>query len=131
MIRIVEVASRMPVSPAVPERYAEPILPRDRGAKRVELATQSEQLTNNIVLHHTYDKMQDIHSLTQDNMISTTNADFHVAIVGKCASRAEHPSLTDIDAGAGIGGLALAMSLHKRGVAFTLYEGAKEYSVVG
>jgi 2-polyprenyl-6-methoxyphenol hydroxylase-like FAD-dependent oxidoreductase len=39
--------------------------------------------------------------------------------------------LTDIDAGAGIGGLALAMSLHKRGVAFTLYEGAKEYSVVG
>jgi 2-polyprenyl-6-methoxyphenol hydroxylase-like FAD-dependent oxidoreductase len=39
--------------------------------------------------------------------------------------------LTDIDAGAGIGGLALAMSLHKRGIAFTLYEGAKEYSVVG
>ncbi|TIA08038.1 monooxygenase, partial [Aureobasidium pullulans] len=33
--------------------------------------------------------------------------------------------------GAGIGGLALAISLHKKGVSFTLYEGAKEYSVVG
>ncbi|KAI4718772.1 monooxygenase [Aureobasidium sp. EXF-10727] len=32
---------------------------------------------------------------------------------------------------AGIGGLALAISLHKKGVSFTLYEGAKEYSVVG
>ncbi|KAH7029661.1 monooxygenase [Microdochium trichocladiopsis] len=40
--------------------------------------------------------------------------DFHVAIVG-----------------AGIGGLALAMALHKKGISFTLYEEAKEYSAVG
>ncbi|KAL7911405.1 hypothetical protein GGI35DRAFT_447315 [Trichoderma velutinum] len=40
--------------------------------------------------------------------------DFHIAIVG-----------------AGIAGLALAMALHKKGVPFTLYEEAKEYSVVG
>ena len=33
--------------------------------------------------------------------------------------------------GAGIGGLALAMGLHKKGVPFTLYEEAKEYSAVG
>ncbi|PIA98357.1 Salicylate hydroxylase [Cercospora beticola] len=39
---------------------------------------------------------------------------FHVAIVG-----------------AGIAGLALAMALHKKGISFTLYEEAKEYSVVG
>ncbi|KAJ4171735.1 hypothetical protein NW754_000314 [Fusarium falciforme] len=40
--------------------------------------------------------------------------DLHVAIVG-----------------AGIAGLALAMALHKKGVPFTLYEEAKQYSVVG
>ncbi|KIW12752.1 hypothetical protein PV08_07938 [Exophiala spinifera] len=40
--------------------------------------------------------------------------DLHVAIVG-----------------AGVGGLALAMGLHKRGVSFTLYEEAKQYSAVG
>ncbi|KAH7399181.1 hypothetical protein DE146DRAFT_525826 [Phaeosphaeria sp. MPI-PUGE-AT-0046c] len=40
--------------------------------------------------------------------------DFHVAIVG-----------------AGIGGLALAMALHNKGVSFTLYEDAKEFSAVG
>ncbi|KAI5240005.1 monooxygenase [Aureobasidium subglaciale] len=45
-------------------------------------------------------------------MIGKTIEDLHVAIVG-------------------IGGLALAMSLYKKGVSFTLYEGAKEYSVVG
>jgi hypothetical protein len=33
--------------------------------------------------------------------------------------------------GAGVAGLALAMGLHKKGIAFTLYEEAKEYSVVG
>ncbi|GAM87944.1 hypothetical protein ANO11243_059720 [Dothideomycetidae sp. 11243] len=33
--------------------------------------------------------------------------------------------------GAGIGGLALAMALTKKGVLFTLYEEAKEYSAVG
>jgi len=33
--------------------------------------------------------------------------------------------------GAGIGGLALAMALHKRFVSFTLYEDAKEFSAVG
>ncbi|KAK0390163.1 hypothetical protein NLU13_3736 [Sarocladium strictum] len=40
--------------------------------------------------------------------------EFHVAIVG-----------------AGIAGLALAMALHKKGVAFTVYEEAAEYSAVG
>ncbi|KAE8307319.1 hypothetical protein BDV41DRAFT_555213, partial [Aspergillus transmontanensis] len=47
-------------------------------------------------------------------MTKTTQDDFHIAIVG-----------------AGIGGLALAMALHKKGISFTLYEEAKEYSVVG
>ncbi|KAI4906469.1 hypothetical protein J4E90_010543 [Alternaria incomplexa] len=42
------------------------------------------------------------------------NSDFHVTIVG-----------------AGIGGLALAMALHKKCVPFTLYEDAKEFSAVG
>ncbi|KAJ3527323.1 hypothetical protein NM208_g10755 [Fusarium decemcellulare] len=47
-------------------------------------------------------------------MAQTSQHDFHVAIVG-----------------AGIGGLALAMALHKQGISFTLYEEAKEYSAVG
>ncbi|KAL5866413.1 hypothetical protein ACKVWC_011440 [Pyricularia oryzae] len=47
-------------------------------------------------------------------MAKTTHADFHIAIVG-----------------AGIAGLALAMALHKKGISFTLYEEAKEYSAVG
>lgn len=34
-------------------------------------------------------------------------------------------------AGAGIAGLALAMALHKKGVSFTIYEEARQYSVVG
>jgi hypothetical protein len=33
--------------------------------------------------------------------------------------------------GAGIGGLALAMGLHKKGIHFTLYEEAKQFSAVG
>ncbi|EWG48581.1 salicylate hydroxylase [Fusarium verticillioides 7600] len=33
--------------------------------------------------------------------------------------------------GAGVAGLALAMALHRKGVLFTIYEEAKEYSVVG
>jgi heterodisulfide reductase subunit A-like polyferredoxin len=33
--------------------------------------------------------------------------------------------------GAGVAGLALAMGLHNKGISFTLYEEAKEYSVVG
>ncbi|EFQ95926.1 hypothetical protein CFE70_009142 [Pyrenophora teres f. teres 0-1] len=47
-------------------------------------------------------------------MAGNTANDFHVAIVG-----------------AGVAGLALAMGLHKKGISFTLYEEAKEYSVVG
>ncbi|KAI9039901.1 monooxygenase [Aspergillus affinis] len=46
-------------------------------------------------------------------MANTTHDTFHVAIVG-----------------AGIGGLALVMALHKKGIFFTLYEEADEYSVV-
>jgi hypothetical protein len=42
--------------------------------------------------------------------------------------RATHPRST---LGAGIAGLALAIGLHKKGVPFTIYEGEKEYSVVG
>lgn len=37
----------------------------------------------------------------------------------------------DVFTGAGIGGLALAMALHKKGISFTLYEDAKEFSAVG
>jgi hypothetical protein len=33
--------------------------------------------------------------------------------------------------GAGIGGLALAMALYNKGISFTLYEEAKEYSAIG
>ncbi|KAL2069513.1 hypothetical protein VTL71DRAFT_14192 [Oculimacula yallundae] len=47
-------------------------------------------------------------------MAETNRKDFEIAI-----------------AGAGIGGLALAMALHKKGISFTLYEGAKEYSAAG
>jgi salicylate hydroxylase len=33
--------------------------------------------------------------------------------------------------GAGVAGLALAIGLHNKGISFTLYEEAKEYSAVG
>ena len=65
-------------------------------------------------------------------MAVTSNAEFHVAIVGKilpCDLQIEHN--VDILPGAGIGGLALAMALHKKGISFTLYEDAKEFSAVG
>ncbi|KAG5755821.1 hypothetical protein H9Q69_000282 [Fusarium xylarioides] len=47
-------------------------------------------------------------------MAKPSRNELHVAIVG-----------------ASIGGLALAMALHKNGISFTLYEDAKEYSAVG
>lgn len=47
-------------------------------------------------------------------MAQREHEEFHVAIVG-----------------AGIAGLGLAMALHKERIPFTLYEEAKEYSVVG
>lgn len=65
-------------------------------------------------------------------MAVTSNAEFHVAIVGKVLPshlRIEHN--VDISTGAGIGGLALAMALHKKGISFTLYEDAKKFSAVG
>lgn len=65
-------------------------------------------------------------------MANPRNNDFHVAIVG------ESPGLLGNNynhltchKGAGIGGLALAMALHKKNVSFTLYEEAAEYSAVG
>jgi monoamine oxidase len=42
-----------------------------------------------------------------------------------------NPSQLMFTLGAGVAGLALAMGLHKKGISFTLYEEAKEYSVVG
>jgi hypothetical protein len=65
-------------------------------------------------------------------MISKTREDFHVTIVGR--PRLAHlPHLEHADkfTGAGIAGLALAMGLHRKGISFTIYEVAKEYSVVG
>lgn len=50
--------------------------------------------------------------------------------VGGPASLGGTASLTPL-AGAGVAGLALAMGLHRKGISFTLYEEAPEYSVVG
>jgi hypothetical protein len=64
-----------------------------------------------------------------------TRNDFHVAIVGKSPKNttsvvhSHHP--TNNPTGAGIGGLALAMALHKKDISFTLYEEAREFSAVG
>ncbi|THY19712.1 monooxygenase [Aureobasidium pullulans] len=58
----------------------------------------------------------------KNTMTSRITAEYHVAITMAHSLNSQ---------GAGIGGLALAISLHKKGVSFTLYEGAKEYSVVG
>ncbi|KAK7947820.1 monooxygenase [Apiospora aurea] len=57
--------------------------------------------------------------------IKSTHNVFHVAIIGGLSYR--NGPLTP-SAGAGIGGLALAMALHKMGISFTLYEEAAEYS---
>lgn len=68
--------------------------------------------------------------------------EFSVAIVGKrqpylpssalLSPPSNFPSPTDTSPlGAGVAGLALAMGLARKGVPFTIYEEAKEYSVVG
>jgi hypothetical protein len=65
-------------------------------------------------------------------MAVTSDAEFHVAIVGKILPLDLHIEYkVNIFTGAGIGGLALAMALHKKGISFTLYEDAKEFSAVG
>ncbi|KAK6716933.1 hypothetical protein SNK05_000133 [Fusarium graminearum] len=64
-------------------------------------------------------------------MAVTSEKEFHVAIVGKSNTSSLYPTALTHHAGAGIGGLALAMALHKKGISFTLYEDAKEFSAVG
>lgn len=65
-------------------------------------------------------------------MATSRSSDFHVAIVGeKLGLLVNSCSLLTQHKGAGIGGLALAMALHKKNVSFMLYEEAAEYSVVG
>jgi hypothetical protein len=65
-------------------------------------------------------------------MPSGTTDAFHVAIVGMFSNGVAH-KVTQLTSakGAGIGGLALAMALHKKGVSFTLYEEAEGFSAVG
>jgi hypothetical protein len=64
-------------------------------------------------------------------MAVTSEKNFHVAIVGKFVILLSCLLALIISAGAGIGGLALAMALHNKGISFTLYEDAKEFSAVG
>lgn len=65
-------------------------------------------------------------------MATPGNYDFHVAIVGESSSLlGNNYNRLTCHKGAGIGGLALAMALHKKNVSFTLYEEAAEYSAVG
>ena len=68
-------------------------------------------------------------------MVGNMNSDFHVAIVGMHICTVSRPIFYPISLthhpGAGIGGLALAMALHKKSVPFTLYEDANEFSAVG
>lgn len=65
-------------------------------------------------------------------MDGDTVRNLHVAIFRRFLQRASalrgaHPRPT---LGAGIGGLALAMGLQKKGVPYTIYEAAPEYSTV-
>ena len=64
-------------------------------------------------------------------MAVTSEKPFHVAIVGKFTILLSWLLVLIGFVGAGIGGLALAMALHKKGISFTLYEDAKEFSAVG
>jgi hypothetical protein len=66
-------------------------------------------------------------------MSAETGNEFSVAIVGKSPNNTiSLPFISaNVRLGAGVAGLALAMGLHKKGISFTLYEEAKEYSVVG
>jgi len=65
-------------------------------------------------------------------MAGGTLNDLHIAIVGTfaCGLHGTANQLT-CTLGAGVAGLALAMGLHKKGISFTLYEEANEYSIVG
>jgi NADPH-dependent 2,4-dienoyl-CoA reductase/sulfur reductase-like enzyme len=65
-------------------------------------------------------------------MSTYTDNGFHVAIVGKSMTASfTRDSPLILTKGAGIAGLALAIGLHKKNIPFTLYEEAKEFSVVG
>ena len=62
-----------------------------------------------------------------------TVKDLHVAIVGELWNLlwSFMQLIQERKTGAGIGGLALAMALHRQGIPFILYEEAKQYSAVG
>jgi hypothetical protein len=56
-----------------------------------------------------------------------------MSLLWACLSKVLHSYVIQLTpaTGAGIGGLALAMALHKKGISFTLYEEAEEFSAVG